>query len=197
MGVDGVHVARDFHEKPDFEAATQFLFAGDYYWNSSHYCFSVETLLEAYRQAAPRLVEAISEYVETGLASAYVSADSPAQELMPFIASGHPIGVVASSFTWSDLGTWPSLYRALAGPDGSAVVASGRTFDTDSTASLVVNDSRMTVITAGLEGVAVVVSGSIVLVLPMKRLEDDPSILESLRARFDRDIHEDPRENSV
>ena len=195
LGQEGIFVAREFHEKPSPEDTEEFLRAPDYFWNSSHYCFSVATLLDAYRQSAPQLHAAVTEYAESGREEHYVGDGSPGQELIPLIEAGWPIGVVSSSFAWSDLGTWPSLYRALAEGDEEAVVASGPVIDQGSVTSLVVNDSPLTVVTSGLDGLAVVVSGSVVLVAPMHELEADPEIVHQLRARYesiDRNERSDP-----
>lgn len=185
MGVSGIHVARDFHEKPTLEVARTFAASPEYFWNSSHYCFAAATLVEAYRQAAPQLWESVRRFVDSGEDRAYVSDARTTHELHPFIDAGWPIGVVESEFRWYDIGTWPSLYRALADSKGTSLISSGACIDVSSEETLVVNDSDMTVITAGLDGLAVVVSDSVVLVAPIKKLEEEPTLIASLQLSLD------------
>ena len=183
MGVPGIRVARDFLEKPSHAVAEEFLAAHDYFWNTSHYCFSVATLTEAYEQASPELGAAITAYVSSGDAADYRGDPGPDHELLPFVDCGWPIGVVESDFRWYDIGTWPSLYRALADSKGTDLVTSGSHVDLDSSSGLVVNDSAMTVVTAGIEGLAVIVSDAVVLVAPIATLEDHPQTIAHLQQR--------------
>lgn len=185
MGVPGVLVRRDFQEKPTQEDAETFVAASDYYWNSSHYCFSVSTLLESYRQAAPEFSAGIRSYAASGHEADYDGARGPAHELQPMIDSGWSIGVVVSDFSWYDVGTWPSLYRALVDNQGGPFIAPAATIDYESDAGLVVNDSSMTVVTAGLEGIAVIVSESVVLVAPISKLEEQPETIAFLQNQYD------------
>ena len=195
MGVKGIHVLRDFHEKPTRESAESFYSDPEYFWNSSHYCFSVSTFRESYKQAAPELFGAINSFYESGRDAEYENKNGPAHELLPLVDAGWPIGVVACDFRWYDIGTWPSLYRALADSQGTKLITSGSTVDFESEAVLIVNDSSVTVVTAGLEGLAVIVSDSVVLVAPIAKLEDQPETLTYLQNQVDNLLQVD-RKNS-
>ena len=184
MGVKGIHVARAFSEKPTRASTESFVAEPDYYWNSSHYCFSVATLLEAYKQAAPELYVAVQSYNRTKLEAEYGNKDGPAHELLPLIDGGWPLGVVACDFRWYDIGTWPSLYRALQDSQGTKLITSGAHIDFDSAGGLIVNDSSMTVVTAGLNDLAVIVSNSVVLVAPIRKLEDQPDTIAYLQNKY-------------
>jgi mannose-1-phosphate guanylyltransferase len=184
MGVKGIYVARDFEEKPTRESTESLVAKPDYFWNSSHYCFSVSTLLEAYKQAAPELFAAVDSYNRTELEAEYESKDAPGHELLPLINGGWPIGVMACDFRWYDIGTWPSLYRALQDSQGTKLITSGAHIDLESDGGLVVNDSSMTVVTAGLNDLAVIVSNSVVLVAPIRKLEDQPDTIAYLQSKY-------------
>jgi mannose-1-phosphate guanylyltransferase len=184
MGVKGINVARDFSEKPTRTSAEAFVAEPDYFWNSSYYCFSVSTLLEAYEQAAPKLSAAVHSYSRTELDADYENRDGPAHELLPLIDGGWPIGVVACDFRWYDIGTWPSLYRALQDSQETKLITSGAHIDLDSDGALIVNDSSMTVVTAGLNDLAVIVSDSVVLVAPIRKLEDQPDTIACLQSKY-------------
>lgn len=184
MGVKGIHVARDFFEKPTRTLTESFAAEPDYFWNSSHYCFSVSTWREAYRQAAPELYAAVHSYNRTGLDAEYEKLDGPGHELLPLIDGGWPIGVVACDFRWYDIGTWPSLYRALQDSQGKKLITSGAHLDFDSDGSLIVNESSMTVVTAGINDLAVIVSSSVVLIAPIRKLEDQPDTVAYLQNKY-------------
>ncbi|OIP53989.1 MAG: mannose-1-phosphate guanylyltransferase/mannose-6-phosphate isomerase [Helicobacteraceae bacterium CG2_30_36_10] len=44
-----------FHEKPDFETATKYLEAGNYYWNSGMFCFKAGVFLEELQKYSPEI----------------------------------------------------------------------------------------------------------------------------------------------
>lgn len=50
--------AKAFHEKPDFEKATAYLMAGNYYWNSGMFCFKAGVFLDELQKYAPQIYEA-------------------------------------------------------------------------------------------------------------------------------------------
>ena len=52
-----VYSVEKFVEKPTHRVAAGYLESGDYFWNAAYYCFRAGTLLEAYDDADPRLVE--------------------------------------------------------------------------------------------------------------------------------------------
>jgi len=195
LDVPGVRVAREFHEKPSAERAAEFVASGRYFWNSSHYCFSAATLVEAYRAAAPVLSDRLDAYLATGSAGDYSGVGGPGHELYPLVEGGCPIGVVESDFSWYDVGTWPSLYRALVEAQDSDVVTAGRVLDHGSSSMMAVNDTAMTVVTAGLDGVMVVVSGSTVLIAPIDTFDRQPGLVAELQHQVDHHPDEQDREH--
>ena len=61
-----VYSVEKFVEKPTHRVAAGYLESGDYYWNAAYYCFRPGTLLEAYDNADPRLVESARRYLADG-----------------------------------------------------------------------------------------------------------------------------------
>ena len=57
---DGEDV-KAFHEKPDFETATRYLQAGNYYWNSGMFMFRAGVFLEELRTYAPEIFRTCQE----------------------------------------------------------------------------------------------------------------------------------------
>ena len=51
---DGLEV-KAFHEKPDFQKATEYLRAGNYYWNSGMFCFKAGVFLQELQKYAPEI----------------------------------------------------------------------------------------------------------------------------------------------
>lgn len=178
-----VRVVEHFVEKPEVHVADDLVASGSAYWNTSHYCFSASAFLRTYAEIAPVLTENVLGYLETSDESLYSSSGSPHQELVPLVHKGSPIGVVEGNFRWYDVGTWPSLYRALEAEQETRSV--GRHVDAESRRTLVVNEGATTIATAGLEDVAVIVSNSVVLVASLEHLERNPEIVSELREQIE------------
>ncbi|MFV0252359.1 MAG: sugar phosphate nucleotidyltransferase [Beutenbergiaceae bacterium] len=186
MDADGVLVARGFYEKPDQDAADEYAGSGEYFWNSSHYFFATSALIEAYQRNAPQWAEAVRSYATHDEGADYPETGGPSHEVTPFVDGSVPIGVVPVEFTWHDMGTWPAVHRALAESDSAVMAVSGAAMvDLDSRDTLVVNESPMTIITGQLEGLAIIVTNSVVLVAPLDDLGDESDLLSRLRHEYE------------
>jgi mannose-1-phosphate guanylyltransferase len=114
--VDTAHNARaveKFIEKPRISTAAVYLTSDDYYWNAAYYCFTAKTLLEAYDDADPSVVDAIRRYRASDDPADYLTAPQKVHEI-EFIDSGkYPLAVIPAEFAWSDIGNWHSLIALL------------------------------------------------------------------------------------
>jgi mannose-1-phosphate guanylyltransferase len=137
-----LHVRR-FTEKPDAAKATEFLDAGNYFWNSGIFLWSARTLADALREHLPktaRLMEEIAAAFGTRKFEAAFRRLYPKCEdisvdyavLEPRSAKGEEaskIFCLPADFGWNDLGSWTALHEhhtAKANPaDGNLVAASG------------------------------------------------------------------------
>ena len=115
---DGIFPVKEFKEKPDLETAKAYLASGEYLWNSGIFVWSLETIDAAIKRHLPE-VAAIFEKGE-GLIG---TKDERAfiEEYFPqcpnisvdygILEKADNVFVLPSSFGWSDLGTWGSLYE--------------------------------------------------------------------------------------
>ena len=115
---DGIFPVKEFKEKPDLETAKGYLASGEYLWNSGIFVWSLETIDAAIKRHLPE-VAAIFEKGE-GLIG---TKDERAfiEEYFPqcpnisvdygILEKADNVFVLPSSFGWSDLGTWGSLYE--------------------------------------------------------------------------------------
>ena len=114
----GIFPVKEFKEKPDLETAKGYLASGEYLWNSGIFVWSLETIDAAIKRHLPE-VAAIFEKGE-GLIG---TKDERAfiEEYFPqcpnisvdygILEKADNVFVLPSSFGWSDLGTWGSLYE--------------------------------------------------------------------------------------
>lgn len=113
-----IYPVKEFKEKPNLEKAKEYLASGDYLWNSGIFIWSLETINTAIRQHMPDVAEIFAKgegLIGTAGERAFIEENFP---LCPNISVDYGIMekadnvfVLPSSFGWSDLGTWGSLYE--------------------------------------------------------------------------------------
>jgi mannose-1-phosphate guanylyltransferase len=116
---------RRFTEKPNADTATQFVEAGNFYWNSGMFVWSAKTLADALREhlpkTAPLLEEIAASYgsrkFEKTFAKLYPKCENISIDyavLEPRSAKGEGrsgIYCIPAGFGWNDLGSWAALYE--------------------------------------------------------------------------------------
>ncbi|REN07442.1 mannose-1-phosphate guanylyltransferase/mannose-6-phosphate isomerase, partial [Mycobacterium tuberculosis] len=110
----------------DLETAQKYLATGRYYWNSGMFAFTADTIIAALEKHAPDVIRAARHALETSKTSGNsVNFDLHAFGLQPDISIDYAVlehasnvHVVPAKFSWSDVGSWPSVSNALT-PDAS------------------------------------------------------------------------------
>lgn len=185
-----VFAAEKFVEKPSPEVAKAYVESGEYYWNAGYYCYAAQTLLDAYDDADPRLVDAARAYAVSRDAADFAGAPEKVHEIEVIDSSRHPLAVIPADFEWSDIGNWQALHRMLAELAGGDFVVTTPSdhVDVGSSNCLVMStdDDRM-IATAGLQDIVLVSTPDVVFAVHMSVLEDDPQIMARLMGRLDQD----------
>ena len=109
---------KQFKEKPDLETANKYLASGDYLWNSGIFIWSLETIEEAIKEHLPELAEIFAKgegLIGTKDERAFIEENFPKCPNISvdygIMEKAENVYVLPSSFGWSDLGTWGSLYE--------------------------------------------------------------------------------------
>ncbi len=118
MKGDGIFPVKEFKEKPDLETAKAYLASGEYLWNSGIFVWSLETIDAAIKRHLPE-VAAIFEkgqgFIGTKDERAFIEEYFPQCPNISvdygILEKADNVFVLPSSFGWSDLGTWGSLYE--------------------------------------------------------------------------------------
>ena len=167
---------RSFVEKPSRDTAQEYLDAG-YLWNSGIFIWRASIFLEEVKAVAPELGKLLP-LLERGDIEAFfqeapvVSVDEAVLERSSRVAS------LRATFRWDDVGSWEALARTRAG-DGQGNVLLGSVQAVDSRENVVMAEDG-TVVLFGVEGLAVVRSGNIVLVADRAKTPNLKSLLEAL-----------------
>ncbi len=148
----GIYTAVQFVEKPSFEVAEKYLEAGNYLWNSGMFAFNAKTLFREIANHTPELKEAaelsFEELQNQFAAVTPISIDYAVMERSKNIV------VVPLPLTWTDLGSWDSVFDALE-KDSNHNVKVGNVHSIDTTNSLIYGGKRL-ISTIGLDDVIIV-----------------------------------------
>ena len=115
---DGIYPVKTFTEKPNLEMAKVFLESGDFLWNSGIFVWSLKTIDEAIRRYMPEIADIFAQgegLIGTEKERDFIEHNFPKCPNISvdygIMEKADNVYVLPSSFGWSDLGTWGSLYE--------------------------------------------------------------------------------------
>ncbi len=187
---EGALPVERFREKPNHEQATDFLAAGNFYWNSGMFFWRISVFESELKSASPDHAEVMNK-----VSAAIVAGDRPAAaaafELMESISidfalmeRARRVLMIPATFPWDDVGSWDALERSRIG-DGSGNVAEGNPVLVDTENSIVVNESpdQIAVGVVGVDNLIVIVTDDAVLVVSKDRAQEVRQIPRELKKR--------------
>lgn len=200
-GVDDAFVVERFVEKPDRPTAERYLAEGRHLWNSGMFVASAATVLAAFEEHAPEVLDA----ARTAVAQAtrdldFLRLPLEATRLCPVISFDYAVmervarcAVVPSEFDWSDLGSWQAIWES-GDRDANGNVVDGDVIALDSRDSYLLSDANGPLLaTLGVENLVVVATRDAVLVADKARAQDVKKIVEDLKARKRSEATQHPR----
>ena len=109
-----------FHEKPDFETATSYLKAGNYYWNSGMFCFKAGVFLDELKKYSSEVYETSLKAFENALSNGMIRIKHEDMLAIPedsidyaVMEKSNIVKVIPSDIDWSDVGSFDALYEEL------------------------------------------------------------------------------------
>jgi len=182
-----------FHEKPDFTTATQYLQAGNYYWNSGMFCFKAGVFLEELQHYSPEIYEACKSALgetkathpndiirikhEAMLAIPEDSIDYAVME------KSSKVKVVPSDIGWSDVGSFDALYEELP-KDTNQNTHNKNHIAIDSKNNLIYGNERK-IATVDVEDLIIVDTGDALLVSKKGSSQKVKKVVQEIRKTTD------------
>lgn len=175
----GSSTVERFVEKPNRERAEELLASGRYLWNSGMFMLPVIQFLAELSQFAPAVIETVDGAVKAAISDLdFERLDEAAFSKAPDISVDYAVfektpnaAVVPSAFSWSDLGSWDSVW-AIGDKDASGNVL-GQKVTVSNTRNSLVLSRDIHVAVQGLDDVAVIASEDAVYI---GRLEDSQNV---------------------
>jgi len=109
-----------FHEKPDFQTATKYLEAGNYYWNSGMFCFKAGVFLDELKKYSPTVYESSLIAFNNSKKDEMIRISHEDMQNIPedsidyaVMEKSNIVKVIPSDIDWSDVGSFDSLFNEL------------------------------------------------------------------------------------
>ena len=154
---------KQFKEKPDLDTAKNYLASGDYLWNSGIFIWSLETISKAIEAYMPEVTEIFANgegVIGTKDEGEWIQENFPKCPNISvdygIMEKADNVYVIPSSFGWSDLGTWGSLYELSEKDARRNVSLHSKTYFHEAEGNIVVLESGKTAIVQGVNDMIIV-----------------------------------------
>ncbi|MDH4944085.1 mannose-1-phosphate guanylyltransferase/mannose-6-phosphate isomerase [Sulfurimonas sp. C5] len=176
-----------FHEKPNFDTATKYLKAGNYYWNSGMFMFKVGVFLEELKKYSPEIYKAsYNAFTSASKENNLIRIKHENMLAIPeesidyaLMEKSTKVKVVPADFNWSDLGSFDSLYDELQhDEDGNTI--NTNYISIDSKNNLIYGNERK-IATVDIENTIVVDTGDALLISKKGSSQKVKKVVEKLK----------------
>lgn len=180
-----------FTEKPNYEDAKLFVESGEYLWNAGMFIWSVETVLNGFKEHLPKMYALFQE--------GYAVYNTPDEQV--FIAINYPkaenisidygimekhetVKVVPATFDWNDLGTWGSLYEKLDKDLQENAVVNAQVLASNSSGNIISTQGKKVVVVEGLKDYIIVEKEDVLVIVPKSKEQDIKEIRNAVQSKF-------------
>lgn len=193
--IDGAYEVEEFIEKPDFATAEKYLDKGNCLWNSGMFMFKANTLIEELTIYSPDIVKLVRDAVNNATKDLdFIRLDKQAFESSPsdsidygLLEKSDNVVVVPLDASWSDVGSWSTLYD-IGVKDRSGNVLKGDTTVKDTTNTYIYASHHM-VTTVGVDNLIVIDTPDATLIGSQDKAHEVKSIVESLEKKGRDEAH--------
>lgn len=174
-----IFAVQRFVEKPDLQKAKEYLMSGDYLWNAGIFVFHIETFLKEMQEYCPAIAEksqgTFKQMVQEFAMLPSISIDYALME------KSHQVMVLPLDVTWSDVGSWDSVYEVL-DKDQNQNVKIGNIVDIDTKNCLIIGGKRL-ISTIGLEDMLIIETEDALFLGKKGESERVKNLVEELKRR--------------
>jgi mannose-1-phosphate guanylyltransferase/mannose-6-phosphate isomerase len=167
-----------FKEKPDLATAEKYVTAGNYFWNSGMFAFSLGTIKREMRAYQPEIAQLMDAGYEQMLAN---FADLPEISIDYAVAErSKNVYMVELSCYWNDIGSWDAMYDILPKDDNGNAVK-GDVLALDCKDSLIMGRDRL-IAGIGLDDLLLVETDDVIVVAKKGESQKVKNVVEKLKA---------------
>lgn len=175
-----------FHEKPDRATAEKYLAAGNYWWNSGMFAFTIGTIMSEFKAHSPDIFQ---------LAATTTAQMRRDFATLPDISLDYAVAeksdrvvTIPLDLYWNDIGSWDAIYQVL-DKDGAGNVQVGDVVSLDCADSLIIGHDRL-IAGIGLTDTIVVETDDVVVVAKKGESQQVKDLVALLKSRRRKEAYE-------
>ena len=168
---ENIYAVKEFKEKPDLATAQEYLKSGEYLWNSGIFIWSLETINAAIQQHMPEIAAIFAKgdgLIGTKDEAEWIKENFPKCPNISvdygIMEKADNVFVLPSSFGWSDLGTWGSLYELSEKDESENVSLHSDAMFYDATGNVVTLESGKLAVVQGVNDLVIAEQGNVLLI---------------------------------
>jgi len=180
---------KTFTEKPELSLAKKFVESGDFVWNAGIFIGGVQAFLKSFAKHLPEMAEIFDELApklftpeETfAVETAYAQCKSISIDY-GIMEKADNVYVWLSTFTWSDLGSWGSLFDNSQ-KDANNNVVNADTLIYDTRNSVIKSSPGKLIVAQGLNGYLIGAFDNVVIVCEKDKEELFRRVVNDLKSK--------------
>ncbi|NGP77822.1 NTP transferase domain-containing protein [Balneolaceae bacterium YR4-1] len=181
-----------FREKPDLKTARQFIFSGNFLWNSGMFVWKAAVIANQFKKHLPEVYEQMEELEpavgtnEQGEAINNFYRNCPSISIdYGIMEKAETVYVVPGEFGWNDVGSWRAVYDLREKDEKGNVIQSDTAILESSENNLVHSENKKLITLVGVENLAVVETEDAILVCNLDESQGVKQIVEALKSNKD------------
>lgn len=192
-----------FKEKPELLEASLMVDSGNFLWNSGVFLFQAKTILKAFQQYCPDMIEVVRSAIEEGTSdldffrldpAAWNNCEDVSVDYAVMEKSNNLV-VVPYDQDWSDLGSWNAVLNEM-GPDHKGVATSENAHAFDCENTLLRSESAQTILVGlGLDNIIAIAMPDAVLIAHRDQAQNIGKIVSDLNVNGILQAEQFPKEH--
>jgi len=181
----------EFTEKPDEIKAKSLIESGNYYWNSGIFVWSVNAVINGFKEYTPKLFDLLSagfSILNTPDEKNFISENYPLAENISIdyalLEKSNLIHLVPASFDWDDLGSWKSIYDLNTKDAANNVVINSKVYLNQSTNNLIKSNPNKKIVISGLSDFIIVDSEDVLMICPIDKDQEVKNLSEKFQNKL-------------
>lgn len=176
---DAGYCVKAFKEKPELQVAEEYVRAGNYYWNSGMFVFSLVCILEEFSRFQPDIAAQLETPYEVMLknfaAMPGISIDYAVAE------KSQRVMMVPLTCYWNDIGSWDAMYEILP-KDAQQNALRGDCLALDCRSSLLMGRDRL-IVGIGLDDLLLVETDDVIVAAKKGESQRVKEVVDELKKR--------------
>lgn len=182
----GAFIAEAFKEKLDKKTAEEYVKAGNYYWNSGMFMFSIETMEKELSRYTPQIYAAFNQGYEA-LQKEFTEMPDISIDYAVAEKSAKMAVVPLNGVYWNDIGSWDAIAETFS--DSTGNMYSGDIVAENCTNTMILGQERL-IAGLDLQNLMVVDTPDVLLVAQKGKSQDVKQLVNKLKKEHRKEVDE-------